>query len=316
MELGYTLSSEEHGAMDLVRHAQRAEEAGFDFLTISDHFHPWVDAQGNSPFVWSTLGGVAATTHRVGVGVGVSCPILRIHPAIVAHAAATTATMFGDRFFLGVGTGELLNEHVLGQRWPRIETRRAMLAEAIDLMRLLWSGDVVDHDGTYFTVENARLYNVPDREVPIVMSAFGPESAQAAAALGCGLWTTGPSKEILDAYREAGGTGPIFGQLSLCWADDREDALDTVQRVWPTAGLSGQLSQELPSPALFEQACATVRREDLAKSVICGADPGPVLEAVDEYRQLGFTRLHFHQIGEDQHAFFDAWRNELQPAWA
>jgi coenzyme F420-dependent glucose-6-phosphate dehydrogenase len=315
LEIGYTLSSEEHGPRELMRFAATAEDLGFDFLSISDHFHPWVDAQGHSPFVWSTLGAVAAVTERVGVGVGVCCPILRVHPAIVAHASATVATMMPGRFFLGVGTGELLNEHILGQKWPRVEERREMLIEAVELIRQLWTGEVVDYDGEWFRVENARLYTLPDEPPPIVMSGFGPESARTAGEMDCGLWITGPDTKVVDEYRAAGGSRDIIGQLTVCWDRDEDTALDIVQRVWPTAGLAGgQLSQELPSPPLFEQACQNVRREDLAKAVVCGNDAGKVIEAAEEYRRAGFTRLHIHQIGERQDYFFDAWQDELRDA--
>ena len=202
---GYTLSSEEHSPRDLVRHAVRAEEVGFDFLTISDHFHPWIDAQGHSPFVWSVLGAVAHATSRVRVGTGVTCPIVRTPPALVAHAAATTAVMFEGRFFLGVGAGEALNEHVMGQYWPPIEIRHEMLTEALVVMRELWKGETVDFHGTYFTVENARLYDVPDAPIPVVVSAFGPKAAEVAAKEGDGIWMTGPRDDVLDAFEKAKG---------------------------------------------------------------------------------------------------------------
>ena len=209
---GYTLSSEEHPPADLVRQAQRAEAAGFDFLTISDHFHPWIDEQGHSPFVWTVLGGVAQATTAVQVGTGVTCPILRIHPAIVAHAAATTAVLFEGRFFLGLGTGEALNEHILGQRWPAVETRLEMLDEAIEVMRELWTGEVVDHHGTHYKVENARLYDVPDDPIPVVVSAFGTKAAELAARDGDGIWMTSPRDDVL---RPSGTpAAPVRGSVS------------------------------------------------------------------------------------------------------
>ena len=189
---GFTLSSEEHPPAALVAQAERAEAAGFDFLTISDHFHPWIDEQGHSPFVWTVLGAVANVTDRVRVGTGVTCPILRVHPAVVAHAAATTAVLFEGRFFLGLGTGEALNEHILGQRWPAVETRLEMLEEAIEVMRQLWTGEVVDHRGAHYQVENARLYDVPDDRIPVVVSAFGAKAGELAGRAGDGIWMTSP----------------------------------------------------------------------------------------------------------------------------
>jgi len=312
MQYGYTLSSEEHHPNQLVERAKVAEERGFDFLSISDHFHPWVDAQGHSAFVWSALGGIATVTDRIEVGIGVTCPILRIHPAIVAHAAATTAAMMGDRFFLGIGTGEQLNEHVLGQKWPRIEIRQEMLAEAIDVMRALWTGEVTDFDGLYFDVENARIYTLPDTPPPIVMSAFGTESAKIAAEKDCGLWINKPDRDVVDAYKSAGGTGPVVGQLSLCWAENKDAGVDTVYEQWPTKGLSGQLSQELATPALFEMACETVTRDDIADGLLAGPDAAAVRDGVAEFADAGFDRLHLHQIGPDQDGFFEFWSKELQ----
>ena len=194
--------------MTLVELARQGEQAGFDFLTISDHFHPWIDEQGHSPFVWSVLGAVAGATERVRVGTGVTCPILRIHPAIVAHAAATTALLFEGRFFLGLGSGEALNEHVLGQHWPVIETRQAMLEESIAVMRKLWTGDVVDHHGDHYTVENARLYDVPDDAIPVVVSAFGEKAGEMAGRAGDGIWMTSPQDEAMAAYHAGGRVRP------------------------------------------------------------------------------------------------------------
>jgi coenzyme F420-dependent glucose-6-phosphate dehydrogenase len=189
---GYTLSSEECPPRHLVRNAQRAEDAGFDFVSISDHFHPWVSAQGHSPFVWTVLGAIAEATTHVQVAVGVTCPLVRIHPAIVAQATATTALLFDGRFSLGLGTGEALNEHILGHRWPPADVRVAMLEEAVDVIRRLWSGDTVDHRGQFYAVENAKLFDPPDPAPPIIVSGFGPKAADLAARVGDGYWETHP----------------------------------------------------------------------------------------------------------------------------
>ena len=232
---GYTLSSEEHGPQTLVDNAGAAEELGFDFVSISDHYHPWVTAQGHSPFVWSVLGAIAASTERIGVGVGVTCPIMRIHPAVLAQAAATTSLLFDGRFFFGVGTGEALNEHIAGQRWPRPEIRREMLEEAIDVMRQLWTGDTVDHRGAYYEVENARVFDPPSGTIPVIVSGFGTEAAELSGRIGDGYWGNSPEREPLDAFEKAGGSGPRYAQLNLCWAGDeaeREEdgARDLAQR--------------------------------------------------------------------------------------
>ena len=310
---GYTLSSEEHPPRQLVQLAQRAEEVGFDFLTISDHFHPWTTEQGHSPFVWSVLGAVANVTERVRVGTGVTCPILRVHPAVVAHAAATTAQLFEGRFFLGLGTGEALNEHILGQRWPTVEIRHEMLDEAIAVMRQLWTGEVVDHHGTHFTVENAQLFDPPEEPVQIVVSAFGPKAAKVAAEAGDGVWMTGPQPEVLGAYLEAGGGGPRIGQLTICWAESEDAAVSTAHRVWPNSAIPGQLAQDLPTPAHFEQTAGLVRRDDVASEITCGPDPGPALEAIRSYEEAGLDHVHLHQVGPDQEGFFRFWAQELAP---
>ncbi len=311
---GYTLSSEEHTPPDLVRNAGRAEEHGFDFVSISDHFHPWVSAQGHSPFVWSVLGAVAASTERLRVGVGVTCPILRIHPAILAHATATTSLLFDGRFFFGVGTGEALNEHILGDRWPPPEIRLEMLEEAVGLIRSLWSGDTVDHRGAYYQVENAKLFDPPDQPPPIVVSAFGTKAVDVAARIGDGYWGTSPDRELVEQYRAAGGNGPRYAQVDLCWAEDAASARKVVHEVWPNAGVPGQLSQDLPTWTHFEQAAAMVSEEEVTKSIPCGPDVEPVVASVRQYLDAGYDHLYFHQIGPDQDGFFRFWSDRLRPA--
>lgn len=314
VSFGYTLSSEEHGPGDLVSSARTAEDLGFDFLSISDHFHPWIEAQGHSPFVWSVLGAVAASTERIRVGTGVTCPTTRIHPAIIAHAAATTSLLMPGRFFLGVGTGEALNEHVLADRWPRPEVRRAMLAEAVQIIRELWTGETIDHDGDFYEVENARLFDPPDVAPPIIVSGFGDEAVELAARVGDGYWGHAPDADALDRYRSSGGTGPTYAQLHVCWAEDAAAARTIVHHVWPTGGIRGQLSQDLPTWTHFEQAAELVSEADAVKSVSCGPDAEPIVESVLEYVEAGYDHLYFHQIGPDQEGFFRFWSDELQPA--
>jgi G6PDH family F420-dependent oxidoreductase len=210
--LGYALSSEEHGPRDLVRNARRAEEAGFSFALISDHFHPWIERHPHSPFVWGVLGAIAEATDRLVVGTGVTCPTVRIHPAIIAHAAATAADLMPGRFFLGVGTGENLNEHILGAAWPEWEVRAEMLEEAVGIIRSLWSGEVTSHRGRHYRVQNARLYSLPEALPPIRVAASGPRMAELAARIGDGLIVTAPDRELLDAYDGGGGRGPTIGR--------------------------------------------------------------------------------------------------------
>jgi G6PDH family F420-dependent oxidoreductase len=313
-KFGYTLSSEEHGPTALVRNAVRAEAEGFDFCSISDHYHPWVENQGHSPFVWSVLGGIAAATERIGVGVGVTCPIVRIHPAVVAQAAATTSLMLDDRFFLGVGTGEALNEHILGHRWPPPETRLAMLDEAVAVMRELWRGETVDHRGDFYTVENARLFDPPAQAIRVVVSGFGPAAVDLAARIGDGYWGTSPERDSIERFERAGGTGPKYGQLSLCWAEDAASARKTVYEIWPNTAVAGQLSQDLPTWTHFQAAVEPLTEEQVVESVPCGPDLGPVLESVQKFVDAGYDHVYFHQIGPDQDGFFRFWRDELADA--
>lgn len=309
---GYTLSSEEFSPRELVEQAHRAEDAGFEFLTVSDHYHPWIQEQGQSPFVWTTIGGVASRTGTVKVGTGVTCPIMRYHPAIVAQAAATSAAFLGDdRFFLGVGTGELLNEHIVGDPWPPIEVRIEMLAEAVDVIRKLWTGETVDHRGDHFVVDNARIFTTADHDIPIIWAASGTESAKVAAVHADGLWSTKAEPEIVDAYRSAGGIGPVYGQVTVCYDTDVAKATKTAHRIWPNGGMPGLLSQDLPTWTHFEHVAELVTPDHVTKRIPCGPDPGPVVELVEQYNKAGFDHIHFHQVGPNQRGFLDFWQSRL-----
>jgi len=312
-EYGYALSSEEHPPSDLVRNAKAAEDAGFTFALVSDHYHPWVDAQGHSPFVWSTIGAVAQATDRLVLGTGVTCPMIRIHPAIIAQAAATSAALMPGRFFLGVGSGENLNEHVLGDKWPAADERLEMLEEAIEVIRLLWEGGFQSFRGDFYDVEQARIYTLPDEPPPLAIAASKPLAAELAGRLGDAFIGVAPDAEVVAKFDEAGGSGkPKYGQVTVCWAESEEAGRKTIAEVWPNAGLKGDLSQELATPVLFEQACELVREEDL-ESLPAGPNPEPYVQAAREYEQAGFTHIYFHQIGRDQEGFFRFWREQLQP---
>src|SRR4051794_36970850 len=263
---GYALSSEEHPPGDLVRHARMAEQAGFDFAMVSDHFHPWTSRQGNAPFVWTVLGALARETERIKIGTGVTCPTIRTHPAIVAQAAATVAAMMPGRFMLGVGTGENLNEHVVGAPWPATDLRREMLEEAIEVIRTLWTGEVTTYRGGHYSVEAARVYTLPEEPPPILVAASGPKALELAGRLGDGLVSLAPSPDLLSHFEDAGGEGkPRFGQVEVCWAPDEEQAVETAHEWWPNTALGGELSQELRTPSHFEQAVSTVRPDDVAE---------------------------------------------------
>jgi coenzyme F420-dependent glucose-6-phosphate dehydrogenase len=316
-QFGLALSSEEHAPLDLVRTARLAEEAGFEFLSISDHYHPWVDAQGHSPFVWSVIGAIAASTERIRLGTGVTCPTIRIHPAVVAHAVATAACLMPGRFFFGIGSGEKLNEHITGARWPEVEVRLEMMEEAVEVMRLLWQGGVQSHHGKHYTVENARIYDLPEDPIEVVVSASGPKAVEVAGRIGDGLWGMGPQRELVERFDELAGPGkPKYAQVTLCWGEDVAKARKTAHEVWPTAGIKGEASQELPSPKHFEQLAEMVTEDQIAESVPCGPDPAPILEQVRTYLDAGFDHIYFHQVGPDQAGFIDFAQRELLPKLA
>jgi len=311
---GYALSCEEHGPNALVECARRAEEAGFEFAMISDHFHPWTDAQGQSPFVWSVIGGIARETERLRLGTGVTCPTIRTHPAIIAQAAATSAVMTGGRFFLGVGSGENLNEHVVGDGWPAPDERLEMLEEAIEVMRLLWQGGEQTHRGDFYDVVAARLYTLPEEPVEIAMAAAKPKAAELAARLGDALINTAPDKELIETFDSGGKAGrPKYGQITMCWAASEEEGAKTACEIWPNAALGGDLGYELPRPEHFEQATEQVTPEDIAEAIPCGPDVDGYLEDIREYEAAGYTHIYFHQIGHDQQGFFRFWQDELAP---
>ncbi|HET6379902.1 MAG TPA: TIGR03557 family F420-dependent LLM class oxidoreductase [candidate division Zixibacteria bacterium] len=312
--IGYALSSEEHPPRNLVGHAVAAERAGFSFALISDHYHPWIDRQGHSPFAWSVLGAIAERTSDLRVGTGVTCPLIRIHPAIVAQAAATTAAMFEGRFFLGVGTGENLNEHILGDPWPRYAARNEMLREAVEVMRQLWTGELTSYEGAHYQVENARLYTLPEEPTPVMVAAGGPESAELAGEIGDGLITTAPRAELADGFRSAGGDGkPLYGQLTVCWAPTRDQALDVASEWWPNAAIPGDASQELPLPQHFEQLSGLVTREQVGRSILCGPDPDEHISRIREFADAGFDNVYVHQVGPDQEGFFRFYADQVLP---
>lgn len=313
---GYTLSSEEHGPRALVDLARRAEAAGFSFAVISDHFHPWVHSQGQSPFVWSVIGGIAEATQTLRVGTGVTCPTRRLHPAVVAQAAATAAVMLPGRFFLGVGSGEHLNEHIVGEAWPPAPTRIEMLEEAIGLIRELWTGETVSAIGEHFRLDEARLYTLPEEPPPLYVAASGPLSAALAARAGDGLIATSPDAELVGTFRsEAGPRKPRYGQLKVCYADDPAEARAIAHRFWPTAGLKGRddLLWELKTPALFQELIANVRPADVAASILCGPDVDAHVEKIQRYQEAGFDHIYIHQIGPDQLGFFEFYRSKVLP---
>lgn len=316
VEIGYALSSEEHLPQDLVHHARRAEEVGFSFALISDHYHPWTYSQGQAPFVWSIIGGIAQVTKQLRLGTGVTCPTVRIHPAIIAQAAATAGAMMPGRFFLGVGTGEALNEHILGDHWPEHSIRMEMLEEAIAVIRQLWQGGNQSFYGQHYVVENAQIFTLPDELPPIYVAAGGSHAAESAGKIGDGLISTSPEKKLVQSFEKVGGKGkPRIGQMTVCWAKTEDEAVQTAYKIWPNAGLQGELSQILPTVNHFEQAVGMVTPEMVAKAVICGPDPARHIEKIQAYIDAGFDHVYIHQVGHDQEGFFRFYQKEILPSF-
>jgi G6PDH family F420-dependent oxidoreductase len=316
MKIGYFLSSEEWGPKDLVAQAVKAQDAGFDGLWISDHYHPWNDTQGHSPFVWSTIGAIAQAAPGMHVTTAVTCPTIRIHPAVIAQAAATAAVLLDGHFALGVGTGEALNEHILGDRWPEASERREMLAEAIEVIRILWRGGVQSHRGRHYRVEHARIYDLPDTPPKIIVSGFGPKGVELAARVGDGYCTVGPDAESVKAFRSAAngnGSSLVQGGLKVCWGEDEAEARRTVHRLWANDGLPGELAQVLPTPAHFEQANELVSEDVAVHGTPCGPDLDAHVSAIEAYAEADFDELYVNQIGPDQEAFFAAYRDQVLP---
>jgi len=314
--IGIALSCEERPARELVQAGRAAEAAGFTAGWISDHFHPWNDEQGESPFVWSVLGALAEATRTMSWETAVTRPMVRTHPAIVAQAAATTATLMPGRFRLGVGSGEALNEHIFGDAWPRPAIRLEMLEEAVEVIRLLWSGGVVSHRGRHYAVDRARIYSLPDEPPPIVVSAFHDEALALAARIGDGFATTKPDAEGVEAYREQGGRGPAQGAFKCCYGPDREKAVETAHRLWPNESLGGTLAQVLPQPADFEAASQLVTPEMVAESVPCGPDPEVHIAKLQEYVDAGFDEIFVGHIGPGHDAFLEFYAREVLPHFA
>jgi coenzyme F420-dependent glucose-6-phosphate dehydrogenase len=305
MEIGYWLSSEEHSPSELVANAQRAEDAGFSYVLISDHFHPWVNAQGHSPFVWGVIGAIAQATERIRLGTAVTCPLIRMHPVLVAQAAATSALLMDGRFFLGVGTGEALNEHVTGARWPRADERLDMLDEALEVITKLWRGDYETYRGNHYTVEQARVYDVPDTPPELIVAAAADQAAKLAAKWGDGLISTAPSGDVVEAYKQAGGSEPIHGKVTGCFAASKEDAVRVALERQPNTALGGTISQDLPLPRDFETVAELVRAEDLADGMSLGDDPGAWRDGIEQFDRLGFTHICLHDVSEDQTGFIE-----------
>lgn len=316
VSIGYTMMCEQSPPDRLVRDIQRAEDAGFDFSVISDHFNPWLEEQGHSGYAWSILGAASQATSRIPLMTYVTCPLIRYHPAIVAQKAATMQNLSGGRFRLGLGAGENLSEHVVGHGWPSVGQRHEMLDEAIEVIALLLGGEQVNHRGTYYQVESARLYDLPDERVPIGVACSGPDSCAIAGRRADLMIATEPEAELGELFDAAGGAGkPRVGQMPISYDVSRDAALARAHAQFRWSGLGWPVNAELPTPASFESATASVRPEDVAQQVPCGPDVDQVVEQAKAYVDAGFDELALVQIGGDQQEAFCAWaEKDLLPA--
>ncbi|CAN5163730.1 LLM class F420-dependent oxidoreductase [soil metagenome] len=314
MEIGYTLMGEQRSPKDLVRDAVRAEAAGFDFLVASDHYSPWLEVQGHSPHAWTVLGAVAQATERIPFMTYVTCPIVRYHPAVVAQKAATLALLSDGRFSLGVGAGENLNEHVVGQGWPPVTTRHSMLREALVIVRQLWTGQYVTFHGEHFDVEDAKLYDLPEEQVRIGVAGSGTSSCTLAAELGDFFIGTEPKPELKQKYAAAGGSGEMVGQFPVVYGPDADAALGVLHEQFRWGTLGWKVQAELPGPVNFQAAAQHVRPEDMAEAGAWGPHLDPYLEKISAFRDAGYERVALVQVGQDQDAFCEWFTSTLGPA--
>src|SRR5947209_339507 len=316
-DFGYTMMCEQSPPDQLVRDVQLAEEAGFGFSVISDHYQPWLDAQGHSGYAWSILGAAAQATDRIGLMTYVTCPTIRYHPAIVAQKAATVGILSGNRFRLGLGAGENLNEHVVGQRWPAVGVRHRMLRESVDIIAALLDGeDSVNYRGEHFDVEQARLWDLPDERVPIGIAVSGPDSCRLAGEKGDIMIAVEPEADLAEQFDAAGGAGkPRVGQVAISYDPDRDAAIQRAHEQFRWFGLGWKVNADLPNPESFEAATQFVTPDQVAESLACGPDVEVHVEAVRPYLDAGFTEVAIVQIGAAQQEGFIRWaESALLPA--
>jgi G6PDH family F420-dependent oxidoreductase len=314
--IGYTLMTEQTGPRELVRDAVRAEQVGFDFEVMSDHYFPWLDSQGHAPNAWAVMGAVAHATERVGLMTYVTCPIMRYHPAVVAQQAATVALLSQGRFTLGLGAGENLNEHVVGQGWPPADIRHEMFDEALEIISTLFTGRYVNFAGKYFRVDSAKLWDVPDTPPAIGVAVSGRQSIQLAGRYADALIAVEPNPSFGAMFDEVGGRGkPRIGQVPICWDPDRDKAIERAHDQFRWFGGGWKVNAELPGTAAFAAASQYVTKDDIADSIPCGPDADAHVKAVTQFADAGFTDVAVVQIGGDsQQEFLDWAQRELLPA--
>ncbi len=317
MTYGYTLMTEQSGPRELVGHASAAEQAGFDFEVMSDHYFPWLDEMGHSPYAWSVLGAVTQVTERVELMTYVTCPTMRYHPAVVAQKTATIDLLSDGRFTLGLGAGENLNEHVVGRGWPPANVRHEMLEEAVTIIRSLLDGGYVDFAGRHFRVDSAKVWDLPTQPIPLAVAVSGEQSVKTFAPLADHLVAVEPKVELVQMW-EAASTKPHsrkIGQLPICWGADRDSCIDRAHELFRWFGGGWKVNAELPGTAGFDGASQFVTRDDVADSIPCGPDLDAIVRAVREFEAAGFTDVALVQIGdESQRDFLGVAEKELLPA--
>lgn len=313
LKIGYKLSSEKYPPLDLVNYAKEAENAGFHFAMISDHFHPWINAQGNSPFVWGTIGGISQVTEKIPIITGVTCPTFRIHPAIIAQAAATAASMLPGRFILGLGSGENLNEHIYGEEWPSTPTRIDMLEEAIDVIRTLWkSEELQDYDGFYYDVENARIFTKPNNLPPIYIAAEGSMACDLAGREGDGLIAQTANAKIVEKFKESGGSGkPCYAEATVCWADNEDEARKQAYEIWPIKANTVQLNADIPTPFHFQQLAGIVNENIVTEQMVCSSNPQDFVDEIKRFAKAGFDHICINHVGKNQEEFIRLCQNDV-----
>ncbi len=317
MRLGYTLMSEQSGPRELVVHAAGAERAGFDFEVVSDHYFPWLDEMGHSPYAWSVLGAVTQVTERVELMTYVTCPLMRYHPAVVAQKAATVDLLSDGRFTLGLGAGENLNEHVVGRGWPPVNVRHEMLEEALTIITKLFDGGYVDYAGQHYRVDSAKVWDLPQNPVPIGVAVSGKQSISTFAPLADHLIAVEPDAELVQQWDEANDNphSRKIGQLPVCWGPDRDTSIARAHELFRWFGGGWKVNAELPGPAGFAGASQFVTEDDVADSIPCGPDLDAIVKAVRQFEDAGFTDVALVQIGdESQHDFLEFAEEELLPA--
>ena len=311
MKIGYKLIAEAYSPTEMVRQCVAAEAAGFDFVEISDHYHPWLPEQQHSGFAWSMLAAMAVKTERIELASGVTCPFIRYHPAVIAQAAATTALLSDGRFTLGVGSGERLNEHVVGGGWPSVTVRHQMFRESLEIIRLLWQGGYQSYEGKHLTLEDARVFDLPDTLPEIIVASGGSRASTLAAELGDGLFATEPKPDLVEAFTAAGGSGPCYGEVPMAWAATEQEAAESARALF-RFGLTGwKVQAELPNPINFDAATAPITVEHMREAFACGTDVERQVAVAQPFVDAGFDHLALINAGPDVDGFFDHARSEL-----